>query len=135
MDATQKRIALAGISGVLLLVGIYFALQFYWQRQQPVFNGPKLIPALRAYARERAARGQPLPPTVSLQDLVSGGYLAKSDVAALQGAEVTFYTSVDFTSPRAVLARAHMPDGTDLVVLADGSVQGATPGPSPNSKQ
>jgi hypothetical protein len=108
---------------IALVIGIALALQSYYEHKQPTFDASKLIPAMQAYARDRVARGQALPPAVNLSDLVAGGYLTFDDVAVFHGADVTFYPGVDLKSPQAVLLRAHMPDGTEMVMLADGSVQ------------
>ena len=122
-----RRFVYIALVIVALAVGLTLGLQSHWERKQPAFDVAKLIPALQAFGRDRAAGGQPLPLTISLSDLVAGGYLSVNDVAAFRGADVTFYTSVDVRSPHAILARARMPDGTELVVLADGSVQGLAP--------
>jgi hypothetical protein len=124
-----RRIVYVALAIIALVIGISLALQSYYERKQPTFNAAKLIPALQAFARDRVAQGQGLPPTVSLSDLVVGGYLSYDDVSVFRDADVTFYPGVDLKSPKSILARARMRDGTEVVVLADGSLQGPTPEP------
>jgi len=58
-----------------------------------------------------------------LQDLLQGGYLTTNDVRAFEGMDVIFSTQADVTRPQMILARARMPDGQFICLLADGSVQ------------
>ena len=99
----------------------------YWERKQTPFqNAPKLISALQAFSRDQAAAGRRLPPEVSMDDLLRGGYLTTNDVRAFEGMEVTFRTEADESHPQMILARARMPDGQFICALADGSVQGVS---------
>jgi hypothetical protein len=124
-----RHVVYVALAIIALVVGISLALQSYYERKQPAFNAAKLIPALQTFARDRVAQGQGLPPTVSLSDLVVGGYLSYNDVSVFRGADVTFYPGVDLKSPKSILARARMPDGTEVVMLADGTLQGPAPEP------
>jgi len=101
------------------------AVTTYWQRKQPVFkDAPKLISAMQAFSRDLTARGQRRPATVSLRELVSGGYIAASDVRAFDGMDVTISLTADETRPQEILIRVRLPDGSVTALLADGSVQG-----------
>ncbi len=96
----------------------------YWNRKQTPFqNGPKLTEALQAFLRDHEAVGRRLPPEISLQDLLQRGYLTTNDVRALEGMDVSFSTRADERHPQAILARARMPDGRLICLLADGSIQ------------
>ena len=129
-----KRYAILALLGVALVIGICFAFQAYWQRKQPVFDAAKLMSALQGFAHDREARGQPLPASLNLQDLISGKYLGTNDVVAFQGVEVTFSTTTDETRPQDILARAHLPNDSDVVLLGDGSAQVLAPDRLPASK-
>lgn len=59
---------------------------------------------------------------VSLDDLVSTGYLNEKDVRAFQGLTVIFSTRVS-TNSEMVLARAYTRDGKVLKLMGDGSVR------------
>ncbi len=99
--------------------------EHYWNHELPKFTDPaKLINAMQAYTRDLAARGQVLPPTVTLRELLAGGYIATNDVRAFEGMEVTISTAPDPTDPQAPLIRVRLPDGTMNVFMGDGSVQG-----------
>ena len=90
----------------------------YWERKQTPFqDAPKLISALQAFSRDQAAAGRRLPPEVSLQDLLRGGYLTTNDVRAFEGMEVAFSTQADESHPLMILARARMPQTASLSAL------------------
>jgi hypothetical protein len=96
----------------------------YWERKQTPFqNAPKLMSALQTFSRAQVAAGRPLPPEISLRDLLQGCYLTTNDVRALDGADWTFSTQCDEANPQAVLARTRTSDGQFICLLADGSVQ------------
>ena len=69
------------------------------------------------------AHRQPIPKTVSLNELLTGGYLKPADVAPFQGLDAVLELTSDASNPQTVLMRVHMPDGSDLVLLGDGTAQ------------
>jgi len=77
-----------------------------------------------AFSRDLIACGQPLPPTVSLRELVSGAYIAAGDLRAFDGMDVPISLTAGEARPREILIRVRMPDGRVAALLADGSVQG-----------
>ena len=79
--------------------------------------------AVESYSRDYVSRGQPFPSSVTLQDLVNGGYISAKEVQPFDGIEVTIYPTVNHSNPQAILVRARMPDGVQIVARADGSVQ------------
>ncbi len=105
-----------------MLVLVLVASAHWDRKQKPFQNAPKLISALQAFSRDQAASGRRLPPEVSVQDLLRGGYLATNDVVAFEGMDVTFSTQADDTNPQMVLARARTTDDQYICLLADGSV-------------
>jgi hypothetical protein len=120
-----RRLLVIACAGLALVVVLALAWSAYWEHKQTPFqNAPKLISALQAFSRDQAAAGRRLPPEISLQDLLRGGYLATNDVRAFEGMEVTFSTQADESHPQMILARARTPDGQLICLLADGSVQG-----------
>jgi hypothetical protein len=91
---------------------------------QPAFTGfQKLIAAVKSYSRDHISHGKPLPDSLTLRDLVSGGYMTTNDVQALDISDATFYPAADMRDPKAVLVRLRMADGRQITTLADGSVQ------------
>jgi len=86
-------------------------------------DAKKITAAVQAYSRKMKSQNQTLPPSVSLQELITKGFLKHEDVGAFDGMEVTVYLAMDETTPQAVLMRARLSDGSQIVALADGSVQ------------
>jgi hypothetical protein len=119
-----RRLIVVAVLLVVAAIMAWMALISYWQHSQPAFkDAPKLVAAAQAFSRDHALPGQPLPASVTLRDLVSGGYISAEDVRAFDGVEVTIYPAAGNGNPQAILVRARMPDGTRIAVLADGSVQ------------
>jgi hypothetical protein len=122
-----RRVLVVASAGIALVVVLVLVASAYWERKQTPFqNAPKLISALQAFSLDQAATGRQLPPEVPLQDLLRGGYLTTNDVRAFEGMEVAFSTQALESRPQMILARARMPDGQFICVLADGSVQGVS---------
>ena len=114
------RLLLLAITGLAFMVVLFLGTFPYREHHLPVFqNAPKLMAALQAFCRDHARRGQ-VPPDVSLRDL---RYLNRNDVRAFEGLEVVFNPQATDTQPQSILARARMPDGQFVCLLADGSVQ------------
>jgi hypothetical protein len=113
------------IAGVLLVVAALAstALILHWQHSQSVVRFHELASAVQSYSRDHISRGQPLPASVTLRDLVSGGYIPTKDVRAFDGLDVAFYPTVSDSDPQAVLVRVRMSDGSQIVALSDGSIQ------------
>jgi hypothetical protein len=117
-----RRIIL--IVGLLVVVAAYVSwlLISRWQHEQTFKSLPKLAAAMRSYSHDQISHGRPVPSSVTVQDLVSGGYISAGEVRDLGGADVTFYPTVSESDPQAVLVRVRMSDGSQIVALADGSV-------------
>jgi len=113
------------IAGLLIAVAAFasWLLVSRWEHSQSFKSLPKLMAAMQTYSHDQVSHGRPLPSSVTLQDLVGGGYVSTNEVRDLGGADVTFYPTVSDSDPQAVLVRVRMPDGSQTVGLADGSVQ------------
>jgi hypothetical protein len=113
------------IIGSLVLVAALasWLLVSHWQHSQSFKSLSKLTAAMQTYSHDQVSHGRPLPSSVTLQDLVGGGYVSTNEVRDLDGADVTFYPTVSESDPQAVLVRVRMPDGSQTVALSDGSVQ------------
>ncbi|MDB6111670.1 MAG: hypothetical protein JWR69_3420 [Pedosphaera sp.] len=107
--------------GLALVAGVgYF---FFMPSPPGRVDAEKIIAAAQAYTRELRASSTPLPPSVSMDQLITKGLLKREDVSGFDGVEVIVYLSGSTNAPRSVLMRAHLPDGQDVVVLTDGSVE------------
>ncbi len=87
------------------------------------FNGAALVAAARAYTRDLQARKQPIPKTVTLEELVALHFLQPGDIEAFRGLKATIMLTSDGSGPQSVLMRVRLPDGGEIVLLSDGSVQ------------
>ena len=91
---------------------------------QPTLSGcPKLVAAIKSYSLDHTSHGQPLPASLTLQDLVNGGYIDTNDSIGLDGANTRFYPIAKERDPKAILVQMRMSDGRQIVLLADGSIQ------------
>jgi hypothetical protein len=84
---------------------------------------PGLLSAIRAFSGDLAKQGQPMPPSVSLRELVSRGYISTNSVHAFEGMETKIWLLASPGVPDSVLMSARLPDGTVNAALADGSIQ------------
>jgi hypothetical protein len=87
------------------------------------FNGAAIVDAARAYTHDLQARKQPVPASISLEDLAALHFLKPQDIEAFRGMKAIVSLTGDPNDPNSVLMRVHSPDGSDVVLLADGSVQ------------
>jgi hypothetical protein len=87
------------------------------------FNGAAIVAAASTYTRDLQARKQPIPSSVTLDDLATQHYLNPGDIAAFRGLKATVALRSEGNDPRAVLMQVHFPDGSDVVLLGDGTVQ------------
>lgn len=105
-------------------VGVWYALLSHWQKEpSPFEDAPRLVRAVQAYARDHAANGVPVPPQISLQELVNTRYLKPEEVQAFDGMEVTISLARDEIQSKQVLMRVRLKDGTVTALMVDGTVQ------------
>ena len=118
----RKHLFLLLAAVVVAIVGIYFGLSAYWQRPQPV-DGPAIAQAVAAFCRYQQSRGVPLPKSITLQELVTGGFLEREAIRGFGDVTVTISLEVDEKNPQSILMQARLPDGSRVEALGDGSVQ------------
>ena len=122
----RRLLVIAGAPTAVAVV-LMLSVSLYWEHNQSVPQDmPKLITALQAFCGDQSADGS-LPPEVSVQELIKGGYLTTDDVRAFEGMEMTFSTHYEDPPPEMILARVLTPDGQLTCLLADGSVQQFSP--------
>jgi hypothetical protein len=111
-----------GVVAIAALVSV--TLTACSDRKEAVFDSaPKLIAAAQAFARDHQAGEQPLPPTVSLRELLESGYLEATEVRAFEGMEVEISLTADAEELQQILVSAQLPDGSKIALLGNGSVQ------------
>ena len=118
----SKRPILFVVLAVVVLA--VFAALFLKPSPPPRLDATKIFAGAKAYARDQAGTGLPPAATVSLRTLITAGYLQAADVEALADMEVVVFLNVDRTDPSSVLLRAKLADGTEMVLLVDGTIKG-----------
>jgi hypothetical protein len=123
LDSPAKRISIAvAVLTVLVLLAGAVYIFLGTPASQPV-NGPKIIAAAHAYSQGLRQRHAAIPQSVPLQVLIDQGLLQPADVGSFQGLDAQISLTASGSGPN-VLMRVHMTDGTDLLLLSDGSTQG-----------
>lgn len=115
--------ALRAFSTIILAAVLTLALASCWPRQEHFQDLPGLLSAIQAYSRDLATRGQPVPPNVSMSELVNRGYISSNSVRAFQGMDTRIWFTANPSVPESVLISARLPDGSINAALTDGSVQ------------
>jgi hypothetical protein len=122
LDSPAKRIsiAVAIVTGLILLAAAVHT--FLGPSSSQPANGPKIIAAAQTFTRALKEHHLPIPQSVPLQVLIDQGFLPSADAGPFQGLDASiFLTAKVSDGPHAVLMRVHLPDGTDLVLLAEGT--------------
>jgi hypothetical protein len=117
-----QRFASRAISASILAGIATLAVTSCSPRQEQFQDLPGLLSAMQAYSRDLTNRGLSLPQSVSLDDLVSHGYISSNSVRAFEGMEARVWFGVSETEPQKVLMSARLADGSVSAALADGSV-------------
>jgi hypothetical protein len=108
-------IALAVILGCCLFVIL--------KPQSGHLDAAKITAAIHDYSSKMKSENQPLPPTISLQELIAKGFLKHEDVSAFDGWSVTVSLTADDAYPQSILMTATSSKGERMLVMADGSIQ------------
>jgi hypothetical protein len=127
LNVNMKRVgAVVGVvAGLMILFGIdYVRTHSGHPGSQDFQDLPGLLSAIQAFARDTTNRGQPLPQSLSLHELVSRGYISSNSIRAFEGMEARVWLRANPTlTSSEVLMSARLPDGRVCAALADGSVQ------------
>jgi hypothetical protein len=125
-DSPMRRMTVAIVTAVAMMAVAALVYIFLVSRETGAkFNGAAIVAAARAYTRDLQARNQPVPKSVTLEDLVALHFLKPGEIAAFGGLKGTIMLTADGRDPQTVLMRVHLPDGGDLLLLQDGSVKEA----------
>jgi len=113
------------IAAVIALAVIAWAeINAQWWREQPLFeDAPRIISAIQAYTQDLQAQQEPVPPAISLRELVDARYLSADDARGFDDMEVTISLARDEVHAKQVLMRVRMRDGSETALMADGSIQ------------
>ena len=117
-------LAIAVVVAIMVAAGLIY--YFVAGRETGAgFNGAAIVEAARSYTRDAQLRKEPLPKSVTLEELVALHYLKPEQVEAFRGLKATIELSTADRSPKAVVMRVQMPEGGELKLLSDGTVQEA----------
>lgn len=121
---TKRNVVVVLLAALLMLGGgmIYLYLNDDSSGQ---VDASKIVSAAWSYSGDLRIKGRPVPESVTLEELIKLGFLAETDVSGFAGMEVSVNLHADLKRPTDVLLRARLQDGTELVTLADGTVQPA----------
>lgn len=115
-------IAIATAVGFLVVAGLVYV--FVGAKDTTArFNGAALVAAARAYTRDLQDRKQPIPKSVTLEDLAAHHFLKPEQIEAFRGLDATIMLTAEGGGAQAVLMRVRMADGAEIELLGDGSVQ------------
>jgi hypothetical protein len=123
-DSPVRRMAIAIAAVVAIMAAA--ALVYYFMASKETsakFNGAVIVAAARDYTRDVRLRKEPIPKSVTLEELIALHYLKPEQVEAFRGLKATIELSTADHGPKAVLMRVLMPDGGEVKLLGDGSVQ------------
>jgi len=126
-----KRLIIFGVLAVLVVAYIISVLSNFRHRAEREktigalqgLSHDRIEAAIRSLIRDGKASGTALPAAASLRELVSGGYLRAEDIRGLENRDATVSLSTDSAAPQTIWIRVHDTDGSDIVLMADGSVQ------------
>jgi hypothetical protein len=118
---TKRFLIFAAAIALAVIVGCY--LFVILKPQSGHLNAEKITAAIHSYSSAMKSKNQPLPTTISLQELIAKGFLKHEDVSAFDGWSVTVSLTADDAYPQSILMTATSSKGDKMLVMADGSVQ------------
>jgi len=106
-----------------------FRHRLEWQRTIRAFQNlpsERVDSAIQSFVAAQKAQGRSISKTVSLRELVAGGFLRTEDATRFEDVDVSFDINVDKNNPQQIIARVRLSSGLMVVELTDGSVQQIT---------
>src|SRR5437868_631345 len=97
------------LAGVIVAVGVsaFLVLESHWAHEQPPLKDLRVVfAALKHFSDDKLARHQPMPASVSVQDLMDAGYLKPNIAAEFKQVDLTFFPLPPGGGPKTVVARA-----------------------------
>ncbi len=122
---TKRNVVVVLLAALLMLGGGLIYLYLASDSSGQV-DASRIVSAAWSYSGDLRSKGRPVPASVTLAELIKLGFLAEADVRGFAGMEVSVNLHADPQRPKDVLLHARLQDGTELVTLADGTVQPAT---------
>ena len=125
MSNSRKKFLLVAAIAALVVSYLGFA---YLRRAQPSFNeAVAFVRSVYKLVEAYTQRGSPLPSSVSVRELVDGGYITPKMARRFAGAQVVLphlptQPQLLESAPQQVLISLRLPDGRETVMTADGSI-------------
>lgn len=116
------RVLFASVGALVVAVLLGTAIVSYWNRESQ-FDPTKLIIAVDAYVRTEKSMGRAMPAEITLKQLIEAGYITPEHVREFEGMDVTIALNSGKGPAPGPVVRARRPDGSVMVVMADGMVQ------------
>jgi hypothetical protein len=121
-----KRVIIYGLLAALVIayaIAIVpnFRRRAEWERTVAALKSlplERLSTAARTFARDHKVNDS----TVPLGSLLSAGQLRPEDLRGLKGEDATISVTAKETTPSEPLIRVRTSDGSDIVLMADGSI-------------
>jgi hypothetical protein len=117
-------IAIAAAVAIMVAAGLVYIFTAT-KETSAKFNGAAIVSAARAFTRDVRLHKEPVPKSITVDELVALHYLQPEQIEAFRGLKATVMLSTDDLSPKAVVMRVLMPDGGEVRLLSDGTVQEA----------
>jgi hypothetical protein len=122
-DSPVRRMTIAIAVAVAIIVAAGWVYFFAASKDTSArFNGAALVAAAHAYTRDLQVRQQPIPKSVTLEQLVSLHFLQPAEIEAFRGLKATIVLTTDAKDPQAVLMQVRLPDGGEIRLLGNGNV-------------
>src|SRR5580700_6541898 len=120
-DSPVRRMTIAiAVAGAFMVAAGLIYLSVAAKDTSVRFNGAAIVAAARAYTRDLQVRKQPIPKSVTLEELVALHFLQPGEIEAFRGLKATIVLTADANDPKAVLMRVRLADGGEIVLLSDG---------------
>jgi hypothetical protein len=117
---TNKKLAIIAAIAVGFIVVYVIVLEVLVGKSKTTVNAGEIVAAVESFC----ATHKPLPQTVTFSQLIAQGYLGSNMLEKFGASEVTVFLNADENHPQLFLMDALMPDGSHVVAMSDGSVQG-----------
>lgn len=117
------RIILGTVLFLALGAMSWWVMTVYWDMQQPKPQDyARLVKAMQKFSRDNIAAGQAPSASVSLQELVSNGYVSVDDVKVFSGMDVSLSVNGDVNRAQDIVIRVRFPDGNVISQSLSGMV-------------
>src|ERR1700733_5442733 len=117
-DSPVRRMTIAIAAALAIMVAAGLVYVFLVSKETSAkFNGAAIVAAARAYTHDLRDRKEPIPKSVTLEELAERHFLKPEAISAFRGLNATVMLTSQESTAHTVLMRVHFPDGGDIVLL------------------